>query len=202
MAHPLELYSSLESQLQKLERRFVRPHLPLPPTSNPSDYDLDVRAYCVLCHAAFEQYIEDLCLQLMIDAVDCWIETRFTTNTLLALLAFAPEIEPDLKESNPERSFFDYIRSAANERKGSFSRFLWNNNGVSSQHLRQMLLPVGLNVPDNARWLGSLKQLAKQRGEQAHRGHVKTVPSPEAAVEWVDDCLEMCGHIRNKAIMA
>jgi hypothetical protein len=201
MVQLLELYLNLESQLQLLERRFVRPHLPLPPTSDPSDYDLDVRAYCMLSHAALEQYIEDVCLQLLIDAVDGWIETRAATNTLLALLAFAPEIQLDLNEAHREQTLFEYIRHATNRRKRSFSQFLAQNNGVSSKYLRQMLLPVGLNVPDNARWLGSLNQLAKQRGEQAHRGHVRTVPSPDDALEWVTDCLEMCTHIRNKAVV-
>src|SRR5213596_647786 len=119
MVQLLELYLNLESQLQLLERRFVRPHLPLPPTSNPSDYDLDVRAYCMLSHAALEQYIDDVCLQLLIDAVDGWIETRAATNTLLALLAFAPEIQLDLNEAHREQTLVEYIRHGPNRRKQS-----------------------------------------------------------------------------------
>jgi hypothetical protein len=198
---PIELYSNLEEQLQLLERRFVRPHLPLPPTSNPSEYDLDVRAYCLLSHAAFEQYIEDICRQLMVDALDEWLRTRSATNTLLAFLAFAPQIEIDDDESHNECSFFEYIRRAMGDRKRTFSVILSQNHGISSKYLRQMLLPIGLNVPENARWLGSLAQLAKQRGEHAHRGQIKLVPAPNAALEWVRDCLELCAQIRNKATL-
>ena len=195
----VELFAELEQHLQQLERRFIRPHLPLPPTADPCAYDLDVRAFCMLSHAALEQFIEDVCRQLMIDASSSWIDTRQASNTLLALFAFGPELELELREASAEQSFFEYIRQDIDRRKTAFSKVLFENNGISSKYLRQMLLPVGLNVPDNARWLGSLNQLAKQRGETAHRGQVRVIPAPNDVLEWVRDCLEMCAQIHRRA---
>ena len=65
-----------------------------------------------------------------------------------------------------------------------------------------MLLSVGLDVPDDARWLGSLKQLAGQRGDLAHKSHVKKIPSPEDVQTWVKDCMEMFAKIRDDAKVA
>ncbi len=69
----------------------------------------------------------------------------------------------------------------------------------SPKYLRQMLLSVGLDVPDNARWLGSLRQLANQRGDTAHGWRAKKIPSPEGVTAWVRDCMEMCASIREDA---
>src|SRR5260370_18173812 len=194
-----QVYSELESQLKLLERRLSGPDLALPAISDSSDYDLDVRGYCVVSHGAFEEYFEGLCLRLMIDAGDGWIETRDATTKLLSFLAFGPEIKIDVDEKHAEQKLFDYIRKALNERKDQVSRFLKQNNGVSPKYLRQMLLPVGLDVPDNPLWIGSLNQLAKERGKHAHAGYVHTIPSPDIALQWVADCLGMCAHIRNAA---
>ena len=197
------LYASLEAHVHRLERRFIEPHRNASAPSSPEEYDLDVRAYCVLSYAALEQYVEDVCLLLMIDAVDGWLTTKSATNSLLALLTFrVPQLHAEVDEKQPEKSFFTYIRNASDEAKKHFSKYLYeDNHGVSTKHLRQMLLSVGMNVPDNARWLGSLNQLAKQRGVQAHRRDVEKVPAPEDAALWVKDCLELCTQIRNKAFL-
>ncbi len=65
-----------------------------------------------------------------------------------------------------------------------------------------MLLSVGLDVPQNPRWLGSLNQLAAQRGDVAHKSHVKEITSPTDAKTWVADCMEMLAKIRDEAMLA
>jgi len=154
-----------------------------------------------LSHAAFEQYVEDIALNLALDAVKGWLQNKSLNRALLGLLAFQKDRLPvDEGEGTPEVSFFNQIRAASEEAKAAFSTYLLKeNHGVSSKYLRQMLLSVGLDVPDNPRWLGSLRQLANQRGETAHKSKVKKIPSPEDVRVWVQDCMEMCASIRDDA---
>jgi len=194
------LHSALEKHIGELETKFIKPHLPTHPTMAPAAYDLDVRAFCVLSHAALEQYVEDIALSLALAAVKGWLQNKSVNRTLLGLLAFQMgRLAIDTNERKPEVSFYDHIRVSCEEAKNTFSDLLQTNNGVSAKYLRQMLLSVGLDVPDNVRWLGSLAQLANQRGENAHKSGVKKTPSPEDVKDWVKDCLEMCAFIRDAA---
>lgn len=195
------LFTTLQAHIGGLEAKFLGPHLPLDPAATPDSYDLDVRAFCVLAHAAFEQFVEDVCVGLAQDASDAWLYSNCCSQTLMALLAFQRDrlpIEED--EAKPEVSFFTHIREASHTARSAFSTFLrTQNHGVSVKYLRHMLLSVALDVPDNARWLGSLKKLAGQRGDLAHRSHVQRIPSPEDARTWVSDCMEMLTKICDDA---
>ena len=195
------LHSILEKHIAELEGKFIKPHVPTLPTTTPESYDLDVRAYCVLSHAAFEQYVEEVSLNLALDAVKGWLQNKSLNRTLLGLLAFQKDRLPvDENEGTPEVSFFNHIRVASEQAKAAFSSYLIReNHGVSAKYLRLMLLSVGLDVPDNPRWLGSLRQLANQRGDTAHRSKVKKIPSPDDVRLWVQDCMEMCASIREDA---
>lgn len=198
------LFASLLAHVNALEAKFILPHLPLGAATNPNSYDLDVRAFCVLAHAAFEQFVEDVCVGLAQDASRAWLYNHCCSHSLMALLAFQSDrllIEED--EAKPETSFFTHIRLASEKAFSAFSKYLRiQNHGVSVKYLRHMLLSVGLEVPDNARWLGSLNQLAGQRGDSAHKFHVKKIPSPDDAKIWVQDCMEMFAKIRDDAKIA
>lgn len=196
-----ERYRELEHSVAGLEARFIQPHIPLQPGTPPSTYDLDVRAFCLLSHAALEQYTEEICLRLMTAAIESWTTSKSMNHVLIALLAFQKDrIKHDDDERSPEVSFYDHIRHALAEIKSEFStHLLKHNNGVGIKYLRKMLLSVGIDVPDNPKWRGSLTQLTNHRGDQAHRFQVKRIPSPETARDWVNDCLEMCARIRDDA---
>jgi hypothetical protein len=198
------LFYSLQAHVGALEAKFIGPHLPLAAATPPDSYDLDVRAFCVLTHAGFEQFVEDVCVGLAHDASQVWLYNQSCSQPLMALLAFQRDrlpIEED--EAKPEISFFTHIRLASDDARAAFSTFLrTQNHGVSVKYLRHMLLSVGLDVPDNARWLGSLNKLAGQRGDLAHKSHVKKMPSPEDAKTWVRDCMEMFAKVREDAKLA
>ena len=198
------IFILLQGHIGALEAKFIRPHLPLVAAATPDSYDLDVRAFCVLTHAAFEQFVEDVCVGLAQAASQAWLYNQCCSQPLMALLAFQSDrlpIEED--EAKPEISFFTHIRLASDEARNAFSKYLRiQNHGVSVKYLRHMLLSVGLEVPDNARWLGSLNQLAGQRGDLAHKSHVKKIPSPDDAQIWVRDCMEMFARIRDDAKLA
>lgn len=195
------LYNSLQAHITALEIKFIRLHLPVGVATLPSSYDLDVRAFCVLSHAAFEQFVEDVCFGLAQDAWGAWVNNQCCSQPLLALMTFqSDKLEIDGDEKNAETTFSAYIREGSDKSKNAFTNFLrLKNNGVSVKYLRKMLLPVGLNVPDEARWLGSLNKLTCERGNLAHTFHVKKITSPADARIWVQDCMEMFAKIRDDA---
>lgn len=53
-------FSALENHIAELLIRYIDSHKD--PMEHPSDYSLDVHSFCILSHAAFEEFIEDVTL--------------------------------------------------------------------------------------------------------------------------------------------
>lgn len=202
------MFSSMLQDLRHavggLETKFITPHLPVVPEVDPATYNLDVRAYLLLSHAALEQFVEDLCLELVNRATDSWESNHHLSEPILALIAFYSDgLTISDNERDPEVTFFDHIRLGLEKAKATYSAYLKKkNNGVSVKYLRQMLLPVGMSVPTDPKWVGSLGQLASYRGDNAHKHRVTKVTDPERAREWVQDCLQMASQLADDAAKA
>jgi hypothetical protein len=194
-------FDGLLARVCELEDRFIQPFLPVDPLLPPSAYELDVRAYCVLCHAALEEFVEKVVMYMMTEAVDGWLATRDVTDTLLTLVGYYRlEITIEEEEDQPQARVFDLLRKMLAKAKKNFSGEVSINHGVSLKYLRKLLIPVALDVPDNAIWLNSLAQLAKERGAYAHSGQLSKVLAPEDAQTYVFDCLLLCDEIRRQAV--
>ncbi|HEX4374217.1 MAG TPA: HEPN domain-containing protein [Puia sp.] len=194
-------FVALKEHIDALEKKFIEHHLAVAGIAAPDSYDLDIRAFCVLSHAAFEQFVEDICVGLAQDAISAWLYNHCCSQPLLALMAF--QCDCLTIDSDPKISFSMHIRLASDKARTTFSNYLQTqNHGVSAKYLRYMLLSVGLDMPDNSIWLGSLEQLAKERGNLAHKSHVKKIPSPKDAQDWVQDCVKMLKKICDDALIA
>ncbi len=201
MADLNALYTELTSYIQELDVKFVDRFIPAIPGTPPSDYAHDVRAYCVLCHAAFEDYMETLVLTVASHAVDQWIIARKINDVIPALLSWnGAKIKINDNEKAPETKPFDYLRPLVLNAKSSFSREVFKNHGVSILYLRNLLIPVSIEINPDANLLNSLEQLAEGRGNYAHKGKVKTVLAPEDAKKYVKDVLTICDDVRLKAL--
>ena len=196
------LYGDLVAHVQELSAKFVDGYLPANPATLPSDYDLDVRAYCVLCHAAFEDFVEAVALTVASNAVDRWILARKINDVIPALLAWnGAKLKIDGDDTTPETKPFDYLRPLIEEAQSAFSRGVFNNHGVSILYLRDILIPVAIEIMQDVNVLNSLKKLAEGRGAYAHKGRVKTVYAPEDAKQYVEDVLKLCDDIKAKALI-
>ena len=198
------MLQELRHAVNGLDDKFIKPYLPAQPGVDPAVYNLDVRAYLLLSHAALEQFVEDLCLELMNRAVDSWESNHHLSEPLLALVAFYSDCLPiSENEREPEVTFFDHIRIGVEKAKTTFSSYLKRkNNGVSVKYLRQMLLPVGLSLPTDPRLVASLGQLASHRGDNAHKHRVSKSADPKTAREWVGDCLLLSALLTDDAMKA
>lgn len=201
MADINALYADLTGYIAELDVKFVDGFLPANPATSPSAYQHDVRAYCVLCHAAFEDFIESLAVEVASYAVNQWTIKRKINNVIPALLAWhGSQIIIDDDDKAPEKKPFDYLKPLIDDAKGAFSRHVFNNHGVSVLYLRSLLIPVALEIKPDANLLNSLAKLVEGRGSYAHKGKIKTVLAPEDAKRYVKDVLAICEDVKIQAL--
>lgn len=182
----------LSDYLLELEIKYIENHKN--PLEQPDEYNLDVRSYCVLCHAAFEEYIETLCIYTLNEiVVNFERNSRFSYSTL-CLLHFCQSITLDDDKWSDEQMSYDYIRKILNEEKSTMSKQIFqNNHGIGLKYLKKLLIPLGLDLPHDIKHIGSLNQLTKLRGGFAHTSfRACSTISPDDARICVEDVYEMC----------
>jgi hypothetical protein len=203
-----DLKAVLDAEIMLLDDRFMKHWIPALPEHSPDDFQHDVKAYCVLAHAAFEEFAEDASLLALQNARDAWISKKFSPATvaLLGTYDFVLDISDD--ENGEQERIFDQVRKALDAHIDRHSKSISNNHGFSLKYLRSMLLPVGIDIPDSVRHMASLKDLAEARGSYAHTranralyGQWKRAGrpmEPEKAKSAVHDCLELCRLVIEK----
>jgi hypothetical protein len=175
---PVEELKGLRRTLAELTRRFIDPHAEAAPGILPSrEAELDCRAYIVLAHAALEQYFETLALWVLHKIRDGWILRRRSTVCLAALMLSRGAAAGDEEEHTLA---FDRLRAELQEAVQDLSKAVYENHGASMQHLRRLFYPLGVDIPDDARWKGSLETLSRLRGEIAHRRTLGATVIPSA----------------------
>jgi hypothetical protein len=199
----------LATHLGKLEAKFIQGFFPVQPQHKPADYEHEVKAFCVLAHAAFEEYAEQVSMLIMRAAIDAWRTQREVTDPLISLcLFYKVEILHVDDEKQVQPTCFDLMRVALENAKALHSTAIHKNHGFSLKYLRAALTPVFINVPSRAKFDASLKTLAAARGSFAHGASrdasYSSTPqgrkadrsiAPEEARAVVADCLELCREI-------
>lgn len=191
-----DLYTNLQSHVTALETKFLAGLLATPTVMPDEDF---IKAYCILCHAAIEEFFEKTSLTVMTKCLDDWFANRKYRDTLVTLTCYYQlrlAVEDD--EKKPETKVFDYLRPIFDEAKKKMSHDINENHGASVKYLRKLMIPVAISIKDDIK-LASLKQLAKERGAYAHKQLITRVLGPEDARNYVKDCLEICDDIRKKA---
>ena len=87
-------------------------------------------------------------------------------------------------------------------RKSELSNYATQeNHGIDIKYLRKLLLPIGIDVPRDAKDLAPLDTLKNVRGTYAHSyARIIKPLAPEDAEKAVDDVLEMVTKIKDKAL--
>lgn len=203
-----ELKAVLVAEIELLEERFMQRWTPALPEHQPDDFQHDVKAYCVLAHAAFEEFAEDASLLALQNARDAWLSKRFSPATVALLGAYKFVLNISDDEGVEQDRIFDQVRHALDAHIDRHSKSIANNHGFSLKYLRSILLPVGIDIPDSVKHIASLKDLAEARGSYAHtRAHralygqwkrAGRPMEPEKAKTAVHDCLELCDLVIEK----
>lgn len=192
---------NLEIYLLTLEEKYIAPHND--PLESPENYKLDVRSFCVLAHAAFEEFIESLCLYVLNEIEKNFSNKLQVSYSTLCLLHFkGTDKEPDDESWKDSDKLFDRIKSQIDEIKSGFSNFIMqNNHGISLKYLKKLIIPLGIDLPFDIKEITALGNLAQYRGAYAHTSYRKDiVVSPEDAWECVNDVYGMCVKLAKKAV--
>ncbi len=190
----------LELYLLTLEEKYISPHQN--PMESPGEYGLDVKSFCILAHAAFEEFLESLCIHLLDEVEEKFVNTQRVSYTSLCLLHFkGTDKDPDDDNWKDDDRLFDRLRNQIRDIKSSYSKYIVNNNhGINLKYLKKLLVPLGLDLPSDMREISSLDNLAKYRGVYAHTFQRKEVSiSPEDAWTYVQDVYRMCMRLADDA---
>lgn len=194
-----KFYLQLKTHVARLEMKLIGGFLK-PSLTPSSDYDEFVKAYCILSHAAIEEYFEKTALRIMEKSLDDWLTYRKYHDSLFTLACcYKMELKIDLNEQTSETKIFDYLRPLLDDVKQKFSNYVRSNHGASVKYLRRLMIPVAIDIIDDPTLLNSLNQLAAQRGDYAHNQVIKKILSPEDARDYVNDTLKVCADIKDKA---
>lgn len=205
-----QLFCDLSNEIEGLEDRFISKWIPADPLVLPGEFEHDVKAFCVLAHAAFEEFVEEISLIVMKSAKDAWLNQRFSKAAVAMLLAYQSKLDVVDDESQKQDNIFDQVRKNLDDCAAAHSVALSKNHGFSLKYLRSILTPVAIDIPEgDIQLMGSLKELTEARGSYAHSiakqalyGQWKRAGRPmvpESARDAVSDCLNLCKELANRA---
>lgn len=195
-------YDALEGHLLELIYRYIDSHKKKV-LERPDEYKLDVHSFCILCHAAFEEFIEDVTLYSVnrIEREFNCPNRKFSFATL-CLLHFDENAKKITDEKDWPNVYNDYLSARILKRKAELSRYAkQENHGIDIKYLRKLLLPIGIDVPRNPAEVSALTKLKEIRGAYAHSyARIQRVVTPEDAENIVYDVLHMVERIKDKAL--
>lgn len=200
---PSAHYSSMKATINKLRR-----HL-LPSKFNPEgnyrqkDFT-GVIAFRVLCHAAFEEYLEERVIQIAVAADKACQQNGTVSWPATCLVAFsglALGAPPDSLDAPQVTQVGDWpskvdVKVRVKSCTSSFVRRVKvENHGVLERNVLSLLLPVGYSHSSiNRLLLQELESFGRSRGEYAHRSastHIQSRPNPEDELNKVTNILEL-----------
>jgi hypothetical protein len=197
------LYNQLDTYITQLEATFIAQHL-VNPLALPDDYELPVRAYCLLSHAAFEEYFEEVAISILNNNHNAWLTKGTFSQCLITLSIHYGVSKADIGKDVPNniRRSASLLKDTLNNARAWFTNYArQQNNGTSMKYLKRLLEPIGIDITNNPTHLSALQNLANQRGEFAHVGftRITNITSPQDAQIYVQDCLALCAEVRDDA---
>lgn len=199
---PRSEFRALKWFVIEIENHFLSPHLGATGLGPPTRREvLDVAAYVVLAHGAFENFIEGLGLWVLERLQHSWVyKTRATRSTASVMLYQAVPT----REIAPGVTVFDDLREAISSAKSDMAKRIEQNNGISPRHLRELFRPLGVDVPEDPVLTPSLDLLVSLRHQWAHqyRFGARVLKSARDVRKTVTDCLTLAERLSIQATVA
>lgn len=199
-----EKFKALEDRLLELEEKFIEPHSD--PIESPLLYQTDLECYYVMCHAAFEEFLEELCISVLNKVEEEYAKSRRFSWATLCLLHFDTNNKSLLNDSWKNTEILsDYILDRIKGQKSAISTLaMKNNHGIGLKYLCKMFLPLGIDIPHDAKTIGSLERLTTTRGAFAHsfssfRNTTIRLLIPSDAVNCIMDIYQMTLCLKKSA---
>jgi len=197
MPTPDESLADLEATIGAVRTRYLAPHLAHADLAIPSPEErLDMGAFVVLAHAALEDFFERLALWVHGRIQATWsVRGKAPIPTLATILHLRGRRKVDSATSS---TIFDRVHEELLEVAKDYSNLVEHNHGASSSYLRELLYPLGVDLPADAKLIGSLDSFCDLRGDAAHRaiGMVTTISSAKGVDALASDCLQFAKEVK------
>lgn len=202
MPRVADLFNDLSQCFAQYKAKFIQPYIPTDPTTTPAQYSVDVKAYCLLCHAALEHYFEEIASFVIKQAVSEWITNRRATETLVMMFcAYGLKCKISAEDKlEAEISVLARIDQMTYQAKVEFTHVVDTNHGTSPKYLRKLLLPAGIDYDPSPNVVNSLLKLCYERGEYAHKAIINRSIPPEDAEKYAKDCLAFADDTHRQVI--
>lgn len=124
-----------------------------------SNQELDLtRAFCLLCHAEFEAYLEDIALEVTKIAIDKWKTNKEDITPIIFHLAYSYRNEVGKKREPP----YNMVMLAYKDLEAKVKK----NNGIKEDNLAGFFTPIGFSVDSTLQT--TLNDYGSTRGQIAH----------------------------------
>lgn len=209
MANIENLFRELCEEISELNRRYLDNYFPAQPEHTPDIFEYDVKSFCVLAHACFEEFIEQVSESILNEIPNDFLLQKISLSTATLLLNYSARPTMEIDEDSNLDSCFEMVRNALDDCKKKHAASIKDNHGFSLKYLRRMLVPVGLNARFGPTETTAIKKLADARGSFAHarsksavygeHKRASTPLPPDEAKDIVQDCLRACEAIKESA---
>lgn len=162
-----------------LESKFLSGHL-VNQLASLDDFKFDVKSYCVLLHAAIEDFIEGIALKVYTASYDLFTEKGVITIPLMYALYLSGALEKRISEISEDDSISKkpesmypthpafYFFNCKASLDLSIKDMLTANHGISRKYLKKIIMTLGIYIDfTNTAYL-SWKSVAEYRGAYAH----------------------------------
>lgn len=134
-------------------------------------------SFRVLCHAEIESYLEDVALELYVEAWSLWTNHSYPSHTLTCLIGFSgvQTASPAESLAAPSGTAYTDIRIPLEKANNLWRSLHRNNNGIKEANVLRLFLPIGIRtaVLDQT-LLNDLTSFGTSRGEIAHSSPTST----------------------------
>ncbi|MGO4315153.1 MULTISPECIES: HEPN domain-containing protein [Agrobacterium] len=136
---------------------------------------LKLQSYILLCHAALEQYIEDLGLAAALSARTTFASEGIITKTLVALIS--SKLVDEVSVKSKSKLSTELVSNIEEFSKEAFSRYravITSNNGIIDKDQGRVFVPVGVDPASvDIVLMNAMHSFGAKRGDVAHKFKVQ-----------------------------
>lgn len=142
--------------------------------------ELKVKSYIFLAHAAIEQYVEALVLDVSRQALDQYVQSQKVSRALIGLISsgLLARVEESGLNKKVKKEPFENIGLFATTAYGRFRSLVGDNNGIKIENQTKLFLPIGVDpATEDPVTMAALDSFGGKRGAIAHEFKIAKIHS-------------------------
>lgn len=169
-------FKALEKRVDELRARFLPTAFSQNGTYSAAQLD-NARAFRVLAHAELEHFLEVRSLAIANKAFDLLKQKSKPSRSMMHLLSNIVGTHNGLPSELGTKTS---VLSIAGKVLAQYRHAIMTNNGIRTQNLLRLLLPIGLSESDlDVAWLSTTDGFGTKRGTAAHSSFITYAIDPQ-----------------------